>query len=771
MFLPSKILSDYPTVNGELLKDNVIRECLIKFGLKEPSLKDEIYNKILPRYMTDDLFEILPDMKTFVEYYQTINLVERERFIAELKKYSFVYARGTNNTPYRCLPKEAYLESEELEKYFDGVTSICFVRLKDYADYFSTKHELETLKDFLTAVGVYNEMPRITEYKLPDGNTEQRIEGCQQLLQSIPSDKSKSLILWRMLVKLFEHKKIDPKTPRKTLYSESTFYSSFRRPKKSDSSDITKLRQTPWVLDREGNLHKPSELDSALLNIDYDRRSEGASRLLEFLKIADVKNLTAEQLKKIRLANMIEQNYSEAEIKELLNRRKTKNDPPLRAEPVNERPRPAVEHSKDHSVDTSKESLVDADEKYSPPAVNYSKQIDTLKQKLTDEISKLERQEELSARADTLEKYSYEWFNTLLALEKLNSNAADSRAISITFGRVERQPDTKRTVILKYPNRYIPSSIEELTDIPLELCSRGVQIAKPIIDAVSIKSFNLRVKLKDTDKLNVIDLSTVDEAHIKADSPVFLLDALINSFNALGFDPTFNMKSHLPTNIDFIFGPPGTGKTTYLAREVLIPLMRRSSARILVLTPTNKASDVLVRRIINILDAQNDQSYREWLIRFVSTNDEFLEQREVVRDRTFNVMRLNRCIVATTIARLPYDYFQIGDKRLPLQQIDWDYIIIDEASMIPLANIIFTLHKKTPAKFIIAGDPFQIEPITNVAQWKDENIYSMVELNSFKRPSTAPRHFNVRISTCLLKLSTSSNSPSANTKAFIAPKD
>ena len=67
--------------------------------------------------------------------------------------------------------------------------------------------------------------------------------------------------------------------------------------------------------------------------------------------------------------------------------------------------------------------------------------------------------------------------------------------------------------------------------------------------------------------------------------------------------------------------------------------------------------------------------------------------------------------------------------------------------MIPLANIVLPLYKKTPKKFIIAGDPFQIEPITSVDLWKDENIYKMVNLDSFTDPKTVPHQYDVKLLT------------------------
>jgi len=105
-------------------------------------------------------------------------------------------------------------------------------------------------------------------------------------------------------------------------------------------------------------------------------------------------------------------------------------------------------------------------------------------------------------------------------------------------------------------------------------------------------------------------------------------------------------------------------------------------------------------------------------------------------------------LLITTIARFPYDYFiPDEDTRLHLSALKWDYIVIDEASMIPLVNIIYPLYKKTPEKFIIAGDPFQIEPITSVDLWKNENIYTMVKLNSFTQPTTIPHQYNVQLLT------------------------
>lgn len=108
--------------------------------------------------------------------------------------------------------------------------------------------------------------------------------------------------------------------------------------------------------------------------------------------------------------------------------------------------------------------------------------------------------------------------------------------------------------------------------------------------------------------------------------------------------------------------------------------------------------------------------------------------------------RGSRSVTVTTIARFAYDGFA-GPGNKKLREIDWDLIVIDEASMISLASIILPLYQQHPEKFIIAGDPFQIEPIVAVEDWKDENIYKMVGLTrpgSFAKPTTEPHAYPIR---------------------------
>lgn len=543
-----------------------------------------------------------------------------------------------------------------------------------------------------------------------------------------------------------------------------------------------------WMYDKKGNLVRPSEVTSDELAVEY--------RKIMTADIADKIGLKRSSLEKINTRNkeletegLFAIPIEEKEAYEAFRRQqeakkadaefwsqldKESEDASSVTHPSNHQPdshyedensdqpldptlnvlRDIVKKSKaknkrkDQAEDTELEEIQDVDQdEYTPATVNYKQKIERAKQKSAAEIDRITYLEELDNKIENSTPYSYGWFKALLEMESINSGEANqnSREVSISFAKVEREPGTKRTLILKHPNRYIPQFMEELADIPLVL-HIGDKTKTLAIEVANIKSYTLRVKIKDGSAIDGIDLNAVREATINAQSPSFLLEELRKQFAVLGFDDDFNMKDKLCENIEFIFGPPGTGKTTYLAKNVLIPLMEMNTeCKVLVLAPTNKAADVLVRRIMEV--SSEDQSYAEWLVRFGATGDEEIEQSAIFREKTFDIRTLSKNVTVTTMARFPYDFFMPQGARIFLHGINWDFIVIDEASMIPLANIIFPLYKKTPRKFIIAGDPFQIEPITSVERWKDENIYKMVELNSFTRPETKPYPYEVKLLT------------------------
>lgn len=70
-------------------------------------------------------------------------------------------------------------------------------------------------------------------------------------------------------------------------------------------------------------------------------------------------------------------------------------------------------------------------------------------------------------------------------------------------------------------------------------------------------------------------------------------------------------------------------------------------------------------------------------------------------------------------------------------------IVCDEASMIPLAEMALAIYNFVNTPILIAGDPLQIKPILHEEEWKDENIYTMVNLDRFENPVTEPIQFAI----------------------------
>lgn len=796
LFLPVQDITDCRTVSEELLSNKETAEFIVKIGVAKPSIRDQIYTVILPQYKNNDAIDTDPHFMLFFRYYRQCSQEEVDDFIDEIRDCEFI-TYYTKNDPkaYRGKAEDLYLPSDELSKYFSTKPSTRFVALDEYISLVGSSAE-KYLLSFLTELGVKSVPSRITNSG--EGHyqreTETYIDGLQEIINAIiiNEDKELSVFVWNVLCYFIENRLLNRDILKKQVSSRQDGRYSWRT-SYEESSTATLLCSKPWIVNSDDCFVAPNSLSRDDLSVIYSTEKEGSIELIsilgineyddtedeendsllsdkqreriEFAKRCDELGLTEEDLEEMAqikrrraLGNNTLNGYSsghdisdddiddpeDEDEKEQNPRKKIHQVISRVAKDIIKRTNPTPMAYDDSPMDEFED--VDADD-LTPSPVDFSRKAELEKQKAAKVIDKIAYQEELQQRALEADRYSYGWFKALLELEALNSNTnnMNSKEVSISFARVEHEPGTHRTLILKQPNRYIPQFMEELADIPLVL-RFGEQTKTLAIEVANVKSYTLRVKLKSHVDIEDLDLSKVTEARIDARSPVFLLEELRKQFDGLYYDADFNMQENLCENIEFVFGPPGTGKTTHLAKNVLVPLMFiKQNLKVLVLTPTNKAADVLVRRIMEVMD--KDLSYNDWLVRFGGTGDELIEQSPVYRDKTFDIRTLNKNVTVTTIARFPYDFFMPQGSRIFLNGINWDYIIIDEASMIPLVNIVYPLYKKTPKKFIIAGDPFQIEPITSVDLWKNENIYTMVHLDSFVDPKTIPYDYKVELLT------------------------
>lgn len=147
--------------------------------------------------------------------------------------------------------------------------------------------------------------------------------------------------------------------------------------------------------------------------------------------------------------------------------------------------------------------------------------------------------------------------------------------------------------------------------------------------------------------------------------------------------------------------------------------------------------------------------------------DEILDCGSTERLRAFCVDELNRIAahsfgkaksilktINARVERLPeWKRYVYRMKNFDIDQEIWEGALVqkkDDQGILYLylkENYEDPLYKKTPKRFIIAGDPFQIEPITSVDLWKNENIYTMVHLDSFVKLETIPYQYKVELLT------------------------
>jgi len=798
LFLDDEDSKGYDTISNEYLNKKQTEKLIKSMDIKAPALKDKIYQKVLKK----DELNPKADLRTFLNYY--IELTENDEetydFIRRIKERKFLLGKSEDGTIEGVYsPTDLYYPSEDLKYYFEGTGETLFVDLVEYESYLKKK-ELKYFEEFLEEVGICTVVSRIEweydEDEVKVFNTswndatryrywyDYRIDCDEFVLNRIVDnqDKELSFILWKQLLYLCEDN-----VRGCSNYYLGGVYSYFNRTahwQRYTGFGVKYLTEQKWIVNKEGQFCSAADVTIQDLDHRYDINSESAKRLLTILDIQNahpeyeeydedtrdrlimldkfeqmgLTNLTAEQQQKLQ--KFIEQDLfvldgtsdsSQGESDdELKSSNETYEDKVL--DEIKER----VKKSNKDDEKTGQDEASEADnEEITKAPIDYSKKIEQTKKKFEEEISRLAQIEEAQERALQADKYTYGWFKALLELEAMANGDENtrSREVSISFATVERELGTNRTLILKHPDKNIPQVMEELVDIPLELTFSDGKTKRLVIEVANVQSYTLRVKVKQDDFLDEADFSLVTQALIVAQNPTFLTRELQKQFakfeeEPFSFDEDYDMQQNLCENISFIFGPPGTGKTTYLANKTLIPLIKKEKkCRVLVLTPTNKAADVLVTRIMQ--EMGEDDSYVDWLIRYGVTGDETIEKSDVFHGKKLEINNYDQCVVVTTMARLPYDYFIDSDGNFNhLHGINWDYIVVDEASMIPLIQMVYMLYLKTPKKFIIAGDPFQIEPTTAVSEWKSENIYKMVHLEEFSEDAdTIPHKYEITLLT------------------------
>ncbi|MAO64831.1 MAG: hypothetical protein CL666_07500 [Balneola sp.] len=378
---------------------------------------------------------------------------------------------------------------------------------------------------------------------------------------------------------------------------------------------------------------------------------------------------------------------------------------------------------------------------------------------------------------------SGEWLENSILWEKARKEENYYRGTKLKFNSV-KSASTGTIVLSKYMYDTIPGFLEvfeELKHVEIysENTSDKIKISASVIE---VGDFEIELRLLEGASKNEL-ASFCRDPKIKAFIKLPKTDPWLTGLHHELFANELivkddDLKDRITKKWDsnslgFIFGPPGTGKTT---KSVILSLLALAQAKendgqakVLTLTPTNKAADVFIEKCLDLihepdqlleLDIGFSQQENELLISFLKSDFSseivyrFGNSKSDKIPSTLVGRSLpsgNQTLVATTIHRYvfndPVRVYLNGSEDCD------EYLIIDEASMVPLAyalHALLTVNSQTEVgnsklpKVTIAGDPFQIKPVgmtphpgeTAYKGWTTVSLYSLLDLKKFNIEKT-----------------------------------
>lgn len=744
LFLPTdNISSGFKTIHSAFLENDKSKDFFNLFGIKKANIKDEIYNSILPLYDKNEDIDTRSHFEIFFKYWKDEG--RPEDFISLLKDKPFIlYKTEDNETTFRGKASDIYYPASDLEKYFETKPDTKFIDLEEYYKFITETEDKHLLKEFLTKLGV-RDLPRILKREITDwdeknkiksnsggslkngtygysgqGTFDKVIDGCKEVLKKI--DTVKSLLLWRYLGKM----------QLSELQGEHKYFYYSQQRQSFEATTLTLLKTKKWLLTDNNEFVAPNEISINELAEGYERNAE-LERLLGFKPTII---LTTEQ----RIAQKFENEEEAEEAKKALEekREKEKRKAERKISGTNtevdtddledaigslKNLSESVTKPKTEKEKTNTLPVFDKDEE-------LAKGIEDLKKQLEIKKSRID----LAKNINNSVKYSYDWFKAYLQLLTTYGEKQDTQQQkSISFQEIKPYKADNKYFLLCGASSYISPEIENANDFKVSLIFAKGKRENITVEGVSKKGQDLLIYCREALSENMLShLSNIFKVEINFTPVIDLLDRLYKSFtNPSYINEWQNIKEAIPS-LHFIYGPPGTGKTTTLCKKINDVLTDNPNVKILVLTPTNKAADVVCKKL---QDTSSDIS----AIRLSKSTDPELEEKDIYRDTLDKEHLKTINVVASTIHRLPY--FEIHNTGF-LFQYYWDYVVFDESSMIGLHYIAFALMSLSKSnidtKFIIAGDPKQIPPVIEIDEkelenfdFQDENIYKMMSLASF----------------------------------------
>lgn len=798
VFLPigTDISSQYNFIHSEYMEDEMSVKFFQELEIQEPNEIDYIRQVVLKRYEGDENMEeedLLNDLEIIIGYYKK-NSTDRDEFI-ELVKSKILLADDTNNL---SKPTEIYYDTPALREYF-GRRKYYFN--EEFYKKVIEKFGKEEFDNFIKLLGV-NQYPTIkTKFyyelysveKRIKKEIESRLQNCSEcciydyVIESFADrieqkkwSKDISIYIWNEVLPYIDWDKYN----HLIIAYRLKYGRSYHKLESIESSLIYELKHLAWIYNNEGHRLPIDKLYLEDLPLEYNYNEKIINLLgikKQEISIIELGG-TEEQQRALDLGRMIQNAapnvpmeevialLKEAEEKkknELLEAVKIGDNETTEENEVSDieamlqdkwnkkansnigKPRHSTPTDNTEFEITNKTGENESTEPFfnetgnTAPVVpaevdkndtkKVEKKLESKNTEAQEAAKKATEQKQIYELLKETPQYTFKWYKLLMELMHADKSNVSCRHLQIDFSEADFICEDK-ILHLSNPTQPVPSWILDAEKVSI---STLAETPKKIEGAVvKLDDVSIDISVEPTTELKEI-CKAAKKVRIIADNSTNIIDSLETRFIQLGYEDDYNMNENLTEDIQFIYGPPGTGKTTRLVKMVSDILKdSKGKMNILVLTPTNKAADVVAEKMVN------DKMCYDYLTRFGATESLFLiEDAAVVSNRDmFDITQQNKNVVVTTAARYAYDYIQPDETFLC--DFNWDYIIIDEASMVDIVTCTFILHKGCPAKFIISGDPKQIPPVAQ-NDMPDYNIYDMVGLNDFSEAVSSYTRYNV----------------------------
>jgi len=295
VYLPEETKSKYKTVKLTLVKDENALKFLKELGLKKPNLFAEIREFVIPKYQKENPVkdhEYFDDLEKLLRAYKRLSKEEKEELIKDLSNVAFIDAvKSDTKESVLKKPSEVYFKDKDLVEYFTGYP-VYFV-----SDALFKKFDRKELKNFLKEVGVEDKPRRIKIEKVADLSWEEKIkyvgytgrdvkeinyeyEGLENVIQNITPERS--YLLWNFLLKSIGN--LIPWEAEEFFWGQRRWFYQYEQSERFEANFLKTLKKHAWLVDKDNNLRKPSEITFSELSNSYIKSSPNIDILKKFLK-------------------------------------------------------------------------------------------------------------------------------------------------------------------------------------------------------------------------------------------------------------------------------------------------------------------------------------------------------------------------------------------------------------------------------------------------------------------------------------------------------